>query len=351
MASINQPLMQKNFMLSQFELLRRIDPTGKAAAIAEVLNENNEVLQDVVFKEGNLPTGDEQTIRTGLPDVYWRQLNRGVPASHSTTASVTETCAELAARSQLDVEAAKLNGLTAAFRASEDAPFIESMGQSVARELFYGDVRKASEGFSGLATRYSTTSLSKAQNAKNVIDCGGTGNKLTSIYIVGWGDNVYCPYPKGSALGLQSEDLGKQLIDDDGGNKYLAYVTMYSWKVGLMVRDWRYVVRLCNINPDELFNGTGIGSGDLKTANSSNLLLKLEEGLMKIPSGGRKNLVMYMNNDIHAGLNVVSARTNMQVVEFETGVDKYGKHSSWSTFKGIPMRRCDQIVNTEAQVK
>ena len=72
---------------------------------------------------------------------------------------------------------------------------------------------------------------------------------------------------------------------------------------------------------------------------------------MKIPTGGRKNLVMYMNSDVHAGLGITSARTNMQVVKFETGIDEYGKHSSWSTFKGIPMRRCDQIVNTEAQVK
>lgn len=350
MAAITQPLAHKNYMLSQFELLRRIDPTGKAAAIAEVLNENNEVLQDVVFKEGNLPTGDEQTIRTGLPDVYWRQINRGVPASHSTTASVTETCAELAARAQLDVKAASLNGLTAAFRASEDAPFIESMGQSFAREIFYGDVKKAAEGFTGLATRYSTLDPSVAKNAKNVIDCGGSGNKLTSIYIIGWGDNVYCPFPKGSALGLQSEDLGKSLVDDDLGNKYLAYVTMYSWNVGLMVRDWRYVVRLANINPDDLFAGKGIGAGDLKAAGSSNLLLKIEEGLMKIPAGGRKNLIMYMNGDVHAGINVVSARTNMQVTEFQTGIDKYGKQSAWGTFKGIPMRQCDQIVNTEKKV-
>lgn len=350
MASINMPLQQANFMLSQFELLRRIDPTGKAAIIAETLNETNEVLQDIVFKQGNLPTGDEQTIRTGMPEVYWRQINRGVPASHSSTATVTETCAEMAARSQLDVKAAQLNDLTAAFRQQEDAPFIETMGQKLAHEIFYGDVRKNAEGFTGLATRYSTLSEAKAKNAKNVIDCGGTGNKLTSMYIVGWGDNVYCPYPKGSALGLQSDDLGKVLVDDDLGNQYQAYVTMYSWHVGLMIRDWRYVVRLANINPDDLFAGRGIGSGDLKTAGSSNLLLKIEEGLMKIPSGGRRNLVMYMNGDVHAGLNVVSARTNMNVIEFQTGMDKYGKHSAWSTFKGIPMRQCDQIVNTEKQV-
>lgn len=350
MASISTPLMQPTTMLSQIELLRRIDPNGRAADIAEILNETNEVLQDITFKEGNLPTGDQQTIRTGLPEVYWRQLNRGVPASHSTVASVTETCAEMAARSQLDTGVAELNGLTAAFRSQEEAPFIETMGQKLSSTIWYGDARKTAEGFTGFATRYSTLSEGKAKCAKNVIDCGGTGDKLTSIYIVGWGDNVYCPYPKGSKMGLQADDLGVQLVDDDLGNKFQAYVTMYKWKVGLMVRDWRYVVRLANINPDDLFNGTGIGNGDLKSANSSNLLLKIEQGLMKIPSGGRKNLVMYMNGDVHAGLNIVSARTNMNVIEFQTGTDKYGKQGAWSTFKGIPMRQCDTIVNTEKQV-
>ena len=41
-----------------------------------------------MFKEGNLPTGERVIIRTGLPSVYWRALNQGIPNIKSTTAQI-----------------------------------------------------------------------------------------------------------------------------------------------------------------------------------------------------------------------------------------------------------------------
>lgn len=351
MPNVNQPAIATSYRLSQAELIKRLDPNGNLADITEILNESNEIIQDIVFKEGNLETGDQRTIRTGLPEVYWRQLNRGVPASHSTTAQVTETCGLMSARSEIDVKVAQLNGLTAQFRKDEEKPFIESMGQSLAHTLMYGDAQNASEGFTGLATRYSTLDRSVADCAKNVIDCGGkggNGKKLTSIYIVGWGDNVYCPYPKGSKLGIETEDMGKQYVYDDQGKKFLAYCTEYSWQVGLMVRDWRYVVRLANIDPDELINGTGMGSGNIKTGN--NIITQLELALGYIPSTSGTQLKIYCNSDVQAGLNAVSARTNIDVITYNKASREYGKPDSWSNFLGVPLRRVDQISNNEKLV-
>lgn len=347
----NKPSVAPTSMLSQAELLRRLDPQGNAAEIAEALNETNEIIQDIKVKEGNLPNGDEQTIRNGLPTVYWRQLNRGVPASHSTTVSVQETCGQMEARSQIDTKVLDLNGLSAAFRTQESKPFLESMTQQYAHTLFYGDARKKSEGFTGFAPRYSTLDTSKALCAKNVIDCGGTGDSLTSIWIVGWGDNVYCPYPKGSKMGLQTKDLGELLVDDDAGNKYMAYCTIYDWNVGLMVRDWRYVVRLANIDVNELYDGKGIGSGDVTAEGSSNILMKITQGLTKIPRGGKPSLKMYMNSDVHAGLDVVAARCHSSVIKYMDATEEFGSPDVWSTFKGVPMRQVDQIINGENQVK
>ena len=351
MATYSQPTVAPTYRLSQAELIKRLDPQGNAAEIAEILNESNEIVQDVVFKEGNLPTGDEQTVRTGLPEVYWRQLNRGVPASHSTVATVTETCGQMEARSEVDSEVLNLNGMSATFRLQEEKPFIEAMTQAFAKTLFYGDAKKKSEGFTGLATRYSTLNKAKASCAKNVIDCGGTGDKLTSIYIVGWGDNVYCPFPKGSAVGLQSKDLGEHLIKDDQNNEFLGYTSIYDWKVGLMVRDWRYVVRLANINPDDLINGSGIGTGDVKTANTSNILMKLDQALTLIPRGAGTRLAMYMNSDVHYGLNVVAMRTDSNVIRYSEATEQFGAPETWTTYKNVPMRRCDQILNTETRVQ
>ena len=100
---------------------KRLDPDGQVPKVAELLSQTNEILEDAVFMEGNLPTGHRLTIRTGLPQVFYRMINQGVPTSKSTTAQIDEACGILEARSHIDVELAKLNGNTAAFRLSENA--------------------------------------------------------------------------------------------------------------------------------------------------------------------------------------------------------------------------------------
>src|SRR3954471_8243560 len=184
---------------------KRIGPDGNVAVLAELLSQTNEILEDAVFVEGNLPTGHRLTIRTGLPQVYYRMINQGVPTSKSTTTQVDEAVGILEARSHIDVELAKLNGNTAAFRLSEDQAFIEAMNQTMAGALFYGNPGTDPRQFLGLQTRYSSLS---AGNGQNILDAGGTGSNNCSIYLVVWGENtVFCPFPKGSKAGLMHQDL------------------------------------------------------------------------------------------------------------------------------------------------
>ena len=138
---------------------KRLDPEGKIETnIAEILNQTNEILDDAVFVEGNLPTGHRVTIRTGLPSVYWRSVNQGVPRSKSTSVQVDESCGMLEAYSAVDKDLAELNGNTADFRWSEDQPFLESMAQTQAQTLFYGNPGTDPRQYLGLATRYGTIS-------------------------------------------------------------------------------------------------------------------------------------------------------------------------------------------------
>ena len=115
---------------------KRSDPDGRVPIVAELLSQTNEILDDCVFKEGNLPTGERVIIRTGLPSVYFRALNQGIPGSKSTTAQVDEACAILEARSEVDKDLAMLNGNTAQFRLSEDTAFLEAMNQTQAETMF-----------------------------------------------------------------------------------------------------------------------------------------------------------------------------------------------------------------------
>ncbi len=323
---------------------KRIDPEGRVPVVAELLSQSNEILEDCMFKEGNLPTGERVVIRTGLPTVYWRALNQGIPNSKSTTAQVDEACGILEARSEVDKDLAMLNGNTAQFRLSEDTAFLEAMNQTQATTLFYGNPGTDPKQFLGLAARYSSLS---GGNAQNILSAGGSGSDNTSIYLVVWGDNtVYCPFPKGSKAGLIHEDLGEQTVYNADGTRMQAYATRYQWKNGLVVKDWRYVVRICNIDVSDLIAQTGTQAANVSTA----IIKLMARALYRIPNMSMGRAAFYMNRTVHSGLALAALDKSQYVLKIEQGLTQFGQPNSWLSFLGVPLRRVDAILNTEAVV-
>ena len=323
---------------------KRIDPEGRVPVVAELLSQSNEILEDCMFMEGNLPTGHRVVIRTGLPTVYWRAINQGIPTTKSTTAQVDESCGMLEAYSEVDKDLAELNGNTAQFRLSEDTAFLESMNQTQAQTLFYGNPGTDPKQFLGLATRYSSTS---AGNGQNVISAGGSGSDNASIYLVVWGDNtVFCPFPKGSKAGLIHEDLGLNTVWDSTGARYQAYRTHYQWKNGLVVKDWRYVVRIANIDISDL-----IGQTSTQAASAATNIVKLmARALYRIPNMAMGRPAFYMNRTVHSGLALAALDKSQYVLKINEGLSQFGTPSSYLSFLGVPLRRVDQLLNTEAVV-
>src|SRR5690554_2342321 len=241
-------------MLTLADHAKLFGPDGKPALIAEMLSETNEILDDMLWREGNLATGTRTTIRTGLPQGTWRALNRGILPSKSTVATVDESTGLLDALGVVDEKLAELNGNTASFRMQENRAFIEGLNQQMASALFYANDGFNPGEFMGLAPRFSDKG---AVNAQNIIDMGGTNNANSSIWLVLWGDHVHGIYPKGTTAGLDHKDMGVELVDDGTGRnaKFRAYRDYYSWAAGIAVRDWRYVVRIANIDSEELMEG------------------------------------------------------------------------------------------------
>ncbi|HHI0688854.1 MULTISPECIES: major capsid protein [Atlantibacter] len=311
---------------------KRVDPNGKVDKIIELLGQTNPILQDMPFVEGNLPTGHRTTIRTGLPAATWRLLNYGVPQGKSTTAQVTDTVGMLETYAEVDKSLADLNGNTAEFRLSEDRAFIEGMNQQMAQTLFYGDTSVNPQQFMGLSSRYSSKS---AGNGQNIIDAGGTGTDNTSIWLVVWGENtVHGIFPKGQKAGLQHQDLGEQTLIDANGGKYQGYRTHYKWDNGLALRDWRYVVRIANIDVSDLSGGS-----------AANIVKLMVAALHRIPNRGMGKPVFYMNRTIAQALDLQSldkASLALSVKETEG--------EFWTTFRGIPIRETDAILETESRV-
>ncbi len=323
---------------------KRSDPDGRVPIVAELLSQSNEILDDCVFKEGNLPTGERVVIRTGLPGVYWRALNQGIPSTKSTTAQIDEACGILEARSEVDKDLAMLNGNTAQFRLSEDTAFLEAMNQTQAETLFYGNPGTDPKKFLGLAPRYSSLS---ADNAVNILNAGGSGSDNASVYLVVWGDNtVYCPFPKGSKAGLTHEDLGEQTVYNSDGTRLQAFATRYQWKNGLVVKDWRYVVRICNIDISDL-----LGQSSTQASTASTALIKLmARALYRIPNMAMGRAAFYMNRTVHSGMAISALDKSQSVLNIQDGLSQFGSAQSYLTFLGVPLRKVDALLNTESVV-
>lgn len=327
--------------LTLMDWARRLDPNGKVDKVVEILSVQNEMLEDMLWLEGNLPTGHKTTIRTGLPTVAWRQLYQGVQPSKSTTKQVTDVCGMLEAYSEIDKDLALLNGNTSEFRLSEDKPFLEAMNQEEASTIIYGDIETNPEKFVGLAARYSTLAAATATSA-NVIDAGGTGSDNTSIWLIVWGDNtVHGIFPKGSKAGISHQDLGEQTaIDSSNNGYYQVYRGHYQWKCGLSVRDWRYVVRICNIDASDLLT-----AGDASDT-SANLLKHMVWAYNKVPNIRAGKAAFYCNKEVKSALDIKAMNKANLMLTYE----RLQSGVPLTSFMGVPIRRCDAILNTEARI-
>lgn len=316
---------------------KRLDPDGGVSDIVELLGQSNEMLDDMLWKEGNLPVGHRVTVRTGLPTVAWRLLNQGVATSKSTTAQIDEQCGMLEAWSEVDKDLAELNGNTNEFRLSEAQAFIESMNQEMQQTVIYGNSGTAPEEFTGLSIRYSSSS---AANGQNVIKAGGSGSDNASIWLVVWGANtVHGIFPKGSKAGLIHEDMGLVTVETTagvGGTRMRAYQDHWQWKCGIALRDWRYAVRICNIDISAL----------IAKSSAADLVDKMILAIHRIPNLKMGRPVFYMN------------RTCAEMLDIQRRDDVAAAGMTYSdvdgvrpmSFRGIPIRTVDQLLETEATV-
>jgi hypothetical protein len=321
------------------DLAKRMLPTGAVESdIVEMLTQTNAILDNMHFEEGNLPTGNRSTIRTGLPAVYWRLLNQGTPSSKSLTAQVDDQAGILEAWSEIDEEIVNLANDKSATRLGEAASFIEAMNQEMAQTLFYGNVGTAPEEFTGLAPRYSSLS---AANAQNIIDAGGTGADNTSIWVVQWHrSTVFGIVPRGSKVGLSREDLGRQVAETTsglGGSRMMVYREHFVWRNGLVVKDWRGAVRIANIDISNLVGNT----------SAADLLAVLTRATYRIPNPNLGRVAIYMNRTVGEFLDIQSKNAVSTGGQLSYA-DVQGRRVQ--TFRGIPIYIVDQILETEARV-
>ncbi len=316
------------------DVAERHGKDGKAYKIVELLNETNEILDDATWIECNDGTNHKTVVRTGLPDVTWRKLNYGVQSSKSKTAAVKDACGMLESYAEVDKDLADMSGNTSEFRLSEDRAFLESMNQEFSQTLFYGDTEQEPEKFMGLVPRYNDVS---AKNGENILNGGGTGSDNTSIWLMVWGPNtMHCIYPKGSEAGLKHKDLGEETLLDADGGKYQGYRTHYKMNPGFTLRDWRYAVRIANIDVSELKKDASSGA---------DLVDLITTAIEQVPNLDMGRAVLYCNKTIKSFLRrQIKNSNNVHITMDEVAGKKV------MSFDGVPVKKCDAILNTEAAV-
>lgn len=323
--------------LTLLDYVKREAPGGGIDEIIEVLAASNPIIADANVMEGNLLTGHRSTQRTSQPAGTWRMPNYGVAPEKSTSKQVDDACGILESYSKLDVDIASLGGNEAAFRASEDNAFIAGLNGTAATALFYANAKTDPEKMHGLAPRYNSLATTH-EYADQIINGGGSGSDNTSIWIITWGPQT-CSliYPKGSKAGLTSKDMGSMLVTDSGGtNQYEAWVTKFQWKLGLMVKDYRYVIRICNIDDSDL---TADG------ATGADIMSLLTDGYWARPTNDLGNMAktfIYCNKTIAKFLHKQSQnKSNVSLT-----LDMPGGRPVVS-FLDAPIRVCDALTIEE----
>ena len=171
--------------------------------------------------------------------------------------------------------------------------------------------------------------------------------------MVGWGPNTcFGVFPKAGKAGLMHEDLGRDTLVQSDGTMYEVYRSHFQWHAGLCVRDWRYIVRICNIDV------TLLGGG-----SAANLINALVSAIHRLPTppagtsintdptrpsgivGGNVRYAIYCNRVVASALD----RQAMNKTNVLLQMREWNGHMV-NTFRGVPIRVVDQLLNTESRI-
>ncbi len=320
---------------SLVEQAKRLDPDGKMATIIEALEEEmGMILQEAPWMPSN-DTWTNKTVRRGTyPSGTWRKLNAGVATEVSRTTEILDSIGMLETYAEYDKEWIDNMPNPTQARLQEARAFLEGLGQTFVSAILYSNANADPDQMHGLAPRMGAT------DGKYVIDAGGTGADVTSIYVVTWGlDTAHLIYPKNSAgtLGIQHRDLGEVTLTDATTSKpstsqYQGYRDHFQVKAGMVIRHPKAIGRIANIET----------SGSSNIFNEDDLITLLN--YIKITSNTR----IYANQTIKVQAEIaLKDKTNVNWAE-ERGLDGL----PFLKFRGIPVRLIDEsiLLNTESAI-
>lgn len=315
--------------------------------VAEVLLQQNAMLKDIPYMVMNEGTIHKESIRSALPEIYYRKANQPIPASKTTIEERTFTATHFESKSQMDKAVAERGGMDRVGfnRWNQAQGHLQAHANELASLAIYGSPVDDNMKTAGFFDILSTLDSAEA-TSKQIIDAGGTGSDNCSILKVHWGVNsVFGVYPAGTTAGLSRKDhsQGGKMVQihgiDKNGNPgtFWGYEEEFSTDHGLVVKDYRQVARVANIDVNAL--KSGVGAADLIDAMIS------ADYLIDNKSNGQG--VWYVNRTIEAFLH----KQALTKVGAGAGLT-FGNYQGEPVlmFLGAPVRRMDALLNSEDRV-
>jgi len=329
--------------LTLAELIRRETPDGKLADLVDVISQTNKVWLDATWIECNNGDYNEDKQTVSEPGGSERAYDQGVTPEAGVSQTVQEPTCMLDGLSQVDV--AKLRhaaGGELANRLLEDQFFLRGMGKTACSRLFSGNRSTNPLQIYGINNRTDYNDLDSSYVYDNAGGAASATANKTSVYMFQWGmKKVNLIYPRndpntGSQYGIKMEDYGKTIITDPNAStkKYPAYQTWFECHFGIFIHDPRCIKRDVNISTTLLDNVDDFSF-------SEDPLIDMVVDLEYDGDGA----VMYCNRTV---FKQAWKRAETKGNVWQQSKDPFG--NPIVEFHGIPMRRVDQITDTQATV-
>lgn len=328
-------------MLTLVDMAKRKDPSGRTAAIVEIMNQTLEMGKDAIYLEGNRDYGHQVSTRTYIPRPTWVGVGEGLASTNTEVDQDVEVFGRTGEKSDVPKEVAEDGGMANVNQnlLDEATGILHGIEQEWEETTWYGNRGVSPKEFNGFHVRYNDLS---GPTADQIVDGGGESSDCTSMWLVGWGPmTTFMGIPKGSKAGIEIIKRGLQDVTDVAGTgttgkTHLVYRTYFYKNGGLVVRDPRSIVRGANIDVPALRT---------KTAASD-----LTEMLIKMWHRARRVMPLakfwriYMNSTLSQYFDLqrrddVTAGGGLSYVNVD-GVDG-------EAFRKIPVRISDSLLNSE----
>jgi hypothetical protein len=338
-----------NNLLDMNDVFVRQNKYGKGITdTIEALHTLNPMYHDALWTECNSGQEHERLMRLALPEPAWGKLYQGTPYSKSEKQKVKDATGFIELNAGCDDRLLKDFAAedAASVREAEAEPTLEAIAQMAQQAIIYGNIASNPLGIQGLAPRYS--SLTGGGPSDYIINGGGAGADNTSIWFVTWGRNqTTLLYPKGTAAGVDREDMGKVPVTDATG-VYWNLTERFRQQLGVSVGDYRYNCRIANVDVSDMRAGT---------VDIIKLMVQAYYKMEKRRNTGKKNggmispgkTVIYMNREVKQALHLDSSnkRVGDNFIRLNQGQQEGQEMMS---FLEMPIVECDGILLNEAVV-